>query len=101
MTNMKTITMIMTMVSSDVLKISNLSAGMILSNMDCAVKVRHYYERCNRALSGSTSPACEDQWAKYSGENVGWRFDSDTRWAKGKLQDRWNPIREDKESAAP
>jgi hypothetical protein len=36
---MKTITIIMTIVSSDVLKISNLSAGMILSNLDCAVKV--------------------------------------------------------------
>lgn len=62
---------------------------------------RHDCERCNRALSGSKPPAGDDQWAKHSGENVGWRFDSDTRWAKGKLQDRWNPIREDKESAAP
>ena len=61
---------------------------------------RHYYERGSRARGGASSTS-GDHWAKYSGEHVGWRFDADTRWAKGKLQDGWNPIRKDKQSFSP
>jgi len=33
-----------------------------------------------------------DPWEMYSGENVGWRFDADTRWSKRDIMEGWNPI---------
>ena len=37
----------------------------------------------------------KDPWEKYSGENIGWRFDLDTRWSKAGLKEGWNPIRKE------
>ena len=36
----------------------------------------------------------QDKWAKFSGENVGWQFDADTRFMKADLEEGWNPIRQ-------
>ena len=34
----------------------------------------------------------KDPWERYSGANVGWQFDTDTRYSKGRKQEGWNPI---------
>lgn len=35
----------------------------------------------------------KDPWAKYSGPNIGWKFDDDLRFSKNKkLKEGWNPI---------
>ena len=36
----------------------------------------------------------QDKWAKFSGENVGWQFNADTRFMKADLEEGWNPIRQ-------
>lgn len=36
----------------------------------------------------------DDPWDAYSGENIGWQFDADTRWSKGEMAEGWNPMRQ-------
>jgi ribosome biogenesis GTPase A len=39
--------------------------------------------------------AMEDKWAAYSGANVGWQYDADTRFMKSDIKEGWNPLREE------
>lgn len=55
------------------------------------------YKRGQRTVS---KKIVVDYWASHSGKNVGWKFDADTRWSEGKLEEGWNPIREEKRDEA-
>lgn len=56
-----------------------------------------HYERGAPALGKRFRPNDKqeefDPWKEFSGKRIGWTFDADTRWAKGRIEEGWNPIR--------
>jgi hypothetical protein len=59
--------------------------GFVIPDVDQIDRERSYTQK---------SKGKNDPWDAFSGENVGWQFDADTRWSKDETFEGWNPIRQ-------